>query len=857
LVASVDNTLGPLDNQKSTFTRVKLDLSSLWLVLPMFAIAAILISPVYLRRKRASPHLGFPKFRCVKVSGVLLCLLVVSPLLAIATSASLVEATPYKGAATVWGAESIGSINTQLDPDESWRKSHDEVVWQQNTVAYIADLFGDNGYFSVNNQGAHNYGSSKGAILSQIDSLETTYPRVAVVDFDHGNGKNETDISGAPENEFHYFFEDNWGTKEGPTWPGNSSHANEHAVFDHDIYEETSGKTFFAFINTCNSAHVNATFYDDDLVSTQGLVGGARARGMPFAWSHGLKVTGSPDSTPPSGWISSNGYTDADSGDFCFIGFDFGSAALDQTVENTDYQYYYWVYHFFYYALTEDNTVNEALDLASHDTFYGSPDFDESPLFNDDGFTSIWRMFINGSWQNQWLGFPYVVANCHMKVYGNGEIKLYQPQLTVSAYDNNNNQVWPTFYIDGNSQGTGSLRVVPGSHTIDVDNWLGYSFDHFRFDYGSSSADFYYHPVTQEIPSDCILTAYYTQAFTDNFNDNSMDTSKWQKLQVNEATASETTGKLAVTVPSGGESWAQAGYVTKYAYNVNDYKATITVSELDNLDEMILQICTTKTTNTDPIYQNSWYRILKAKYDTKVYVQSKINGGDVSNKLVTDWTSATGELTIDISDGSIAFYENGNLRYSESCDLPSYDCYIYAFTSTLRSRTNGTDKFDNFEFSPTTYYGTATFGNTDIEASNGGGGGYVFGTKATLSEDGTVTRLSFYSGKVDATQKWKLAIYDHDAVNNKPNNLKVASTEQTGIVAGWNNVTVSVSLPSGTYWIIMMHNGGGTEFFCRYGTKTGWRSCYRFYTYGNFPDPFGAAGGFYTDLAYSMYGTYT
>jgi len=197
---------------------------------------------------------------------------------------------------------------------------------------------------------------------------------------------------------------------------------------------------------------------------------------------------------------------------------------------------------------------------------------------------------------------------------------------------------------------------------------------------------------------------YYSPGWNDNFNDNSMDTAKWEELEVNGATASETTGQLAATVPSGDETWAQAGYVTKYSYNIKDCNITINVSDFDDLDEMILQICTTNTTNSDPIYENNWYRILKASYDPKVCVQSKIDGGDVNTKAVMDRAGATGTLSIDICDGAIAFCENGNIRYSEPYALSSYDCYIYAFASALKSRSSGTDKFDDFTLAPTTSF---------------------------------------------------------------------------------------------------------------------------------------------------------
>ena len=194
----------------------------------------------------------------------------------------------------------------------------------------------------------------------------------------------------------------------------------------------------------------------------------------------------------------------------------------------------------------------------------------------------------------------------------------------------------------------------------------------------------------------------YTPGWYDTFNDNSIDTSKWAKLEATGATANETNSQLEVTVPSG-TGQAQAGYVTKNAYNMQNQKATIETKEFDNLDEMILQIGTTNVTGSDPFYQDNWYRILKARYNSYVYVQRKTNNNTVT-KVATTWTSATGSLTISLGGNSIAFYENGQLRYSEPYALPSYNCYVYVFTSTLRERANGMDVFDNFALSPTTAF---------------------------------------------------------------------------------------------------------------------------------------------------------
>jgi len=181
-----------------------------------------------------------------------------------------------------------------------------------------------------------------------------------------------------------------------------------------------------------------------------------------------------------------------------------------------------------------------------------------------------------------------------------------------------------------------------------------------------------------------------------------MDPSLWEKLQVNGGIASETVGQLRVAIPSGS-GWAQAGYVTKHTYDLEEATVTVQVPEFNSLGEMALQIGNTKTTDSDPFNQNNWYRIIKARGDSKVYVQNKI-GTVMSNKAILDWAGATGSLTISVSTGSIALYENGILRYSEPFALPSYNCYVYIFTSTDRSTSSGTDGFDNFAINPTSAF---------------------------------------------------------------------------------------------------------------------------------------------------------
>ena len=233
------------------------------------------------------------------------------------------------------------------------------------------------------------------------------------------------------------------------------------------------------------SAKLDLTFNGQSLGNGQYGSNNGIPIGMPYAWTHGATM-------------STNGYEAADSGQYCYIGFPSGSAALDQIVDSENYpsvKYYDWVQSFFNYTLYYDLTVNQALDHASYLRFPPS-DFGSTALYT--GFISIWP----GCNPEEW-------PDCTLAVYGNGNLKLYQPLVTLSARDDSNNQLYPTFYVDGQAVGTGSIRVTPGTHTFDASSLYDYSFHYFYFDYGSSTHSAYYQPVNQPIPSDCDLTVHY------------------------------------------------------------------------------------------------------------------------------------------------------------------------------------------------------------------------------------------------------------------------------------------------------------------------------------------------------------
>ncbi len=356
-----------------------------------------------------------------KKTGGILCALLLS-ILFLAPVATVNATT--RGAA-VWGSESTGAINPGTGL--SWRKSPNEIYQQQLAAANISNYFGNNGYTGnngINHQGSQNPGSSAGQILGDTGTLQYYNDYAAVVDFDHG-------VSGYPINsppgEEHYMFEDNTGTIIATTYqdyygdPAGHTDWN-HGVYDQSIYQLTQPrKIIFAFISACQSA--DTTRLGQGLIDTQWNPN-PRAIGMPFAWTHGRYVVDkSAQGFNIAQNMSDDGYSDPDWCPQVYIGFPYGSAALEQGIPYGEGNpYYYWVYSFFYHALYYDVSVNQALDSASWQ-FMGS-NFGGSPLRT--GFEAVWPLDKNGNGYYYDEGEPQYGYGCTLAVYGNGNIHLKQ-----------------------------------------------------------------------------------------------------------------------------------------------------------------------------------------------------------------------------------------------------------------------------------------------------------------------------------------------------------------------------------------------------------------------------------------------
>jgi hypothetical protein len=425
--------------------------SAIWIPFPILIILVVGIILLLNTKKHA---FCLPKKPSFKIVALLVCVFIL-----FSTTASLVStvnASNIKGSSTIWG-----SLATP--------KTSEELSKQYWICQDINSAFYSNGYVSSNYQGSY---TLKANALSSIESEEANNPLVATVWFDHGPG-NKTTLGPGHVDEWHFMLCDS------------STPANPNGyLYDYEIYNKTAlGKTKFAFISVCMSAKLDLSWNGSLLGNgTYGYNNGIPI-GMPYAWTHGASM-------------STDGYSNADSGSFCYIGFPSGSAALNQIVDTQYFPnvyYYDWVQSFFSYGLNYDMTINQALDHASYLQFTGHY-FGATALHT--GFTA------------NWTGCqPPTQENCTLVVYGNGDINLYQPLVHFSAVcdDHNHEGLYTPFTIDGYVDVNSQDRLISKTYTVSVNSLHNYQFDHFTFNglnYGSSI------PLT----CDGNLVAHYTWA---------------------------------------------------------------------------------------------------------------------------------------------------------------------------------------------------------------------------------------------------------------------------------------------------------------------------------------------------------
>lgn len=315
---------------------------------------------------------------------------------------------------------------------------------------FIGNITGNNGYDATNLCGDDTTNTN---VYSYVQSSESNFARVATFHFGHFYEAYES-------------FQDN----------------DDNPVSASTIGQYTTGKEFFVFLWACYQAQ--------DATSP-----------MPTNWTQRYSGHG--------GFMNSNGFFDPDSGANCFITFDGISSEIGNSSGTFEYSEAFptanagplknFIEDFYTYALNDNYqySIHDSLNMASNDFF--SRNYQNCVLNGGE----------NGTWYHAWYpggqGFEAGYWGGHMMVFGNSNIKLYQPEITLNA-----NHGSPTFYIDGNALSPGDVHVIPDQYAINAgdDNIpQGYTFSYLVYQ-GHASPQ-WYRPANMNLQFDGTVLAYY------------------------------------------------------------------------------------------------------------------------------------------------------------------------------------------------------------------------------------------------------------------------------------------------------------------------------------------------------------
>ena len=279
---------------------------------------------------------------------------------------------------------------------------------------------------------------------------------------------------------------------------GDAIYGEDPSYGSFDIYSQTgSGKHFFTFLWVCVNAE-NQTW------------------GSPKGWTHRDGTTGHP-------YMDSNGFGAYSDGlGQCYISFYGFSPMLSTYYQSYQTSVFYeynelgdigpaqeFIIFFYYYALDQGYSVADALDWASNQ-YFGR---DYASCVLNTGYNSYWP---GGSWgpPMQYLQSPgyfpkdynYAIEpdrlNNTMRVFGDSNIKLSQPELTLST----NIGIAPTFTVNGQQYGPGTYHVVNDkTYSFTVNDIPGYQFDYFLY-----NGIQYSRPQNFHITQDRTVLAHYT-----------------------------------------------------------------------------------------------------------------------------------------------------------------------------------------------------------------------------------------------------------------------------------------------------------------------------------------------------------
>jgi hypothetical protein len=199
----------------------------------------------------------------------------------------------------------------------------------------------------------------------------------------------------------------------------------------------------------------------------------------------------------------------------------------------------------------------------------------------------------------------------------------------------------------------------------------------------------YYGNPSASTTSNIKATSLWGQG--DDFNDNSRDTNIWDEHKLGTGIPSETNQRLEFYVPYAGD---RAGYVSKDSQYINNCEIFVTMRQTI-VTELDLYIHTQKTTNNEPYFYDDWYRVLLWTWQGGYgfYAQKRVSGS-VADLYVGSQLTTHEKLKIQVTDGTVRFFEQNTLRATDTYSLSTRNCYIY-IVARAHSSVNGTDFFDN------------------------------------------------------------------------------------------------------------------------------------------------------------------
>ncbi len=424
----------------------------------LIAVITVLVISTIVSRKRGWLS---GKSHGRKFWATLLCGLIM--FLAIPTAFSQVSALPLP-----YGKSRVYSMEWTPDGYHNATADNAEATAAAEVANYVGNITQNNGYSTTNWHGQY---TTVNNVISYIAPDEQNYGRTILYHSGHFSvrGRAYQSYGGSP-------------------------------IYDTNIYSQTGvGTHSFVFIWVCTQAEnpeVSGTVRMYNYPTNT-------LPGTPIAWTHRDGTSGHP-------YMNADGYANPDWQNQVYISFYGFSPMLSGLPLNTFFgvsatNCKEFIKRFYYYAITYDMSVHDALDHAS--SYYFGEYYSTSVLY--EGYDAYWPGGDNdppfdhsGFYPRDFGGGP----QNKMKVYGDSRLHLYQPKVTLAG----NQGLSPTFQIDGYYYGPGDVRITPATHRINVnDDFYGYDWNNFYYQDSMQSGNIYYRPVDLLFNRDASMTANY------------------------------------------------------------------------------------------------------------------------------------------------------------------------------------------------------------------------------------------------------------------------------------------------------------------------------------------------------------